>query len=437
LRQRGGLRGRLLAGRADWRVMAGLAMALVVVGWLLLRDVGPRASSWGGVVLARLGIAPETLLAADERASAPQASPRVAVPADDPCGPGAAPDMPETALVKASRRLRDDVVNALAASPDVSDQATAALLSITPFMDDLPTSACTDNPACLQKWTDKQMSRERVNTDAVVQRLAALADRSRSPYVYEMATLGCRELVKGSVAATEACNNLSLERWASLDPHNAVPWLALVERAQQRDDKAAVDNALYQAATATKSGGVASELMRRVLAQVPTNDTHRDLQADMAARAFGVAVLDMMGSGHMTAMGLCRDEHMADSNRRQTCHLLGARLLADSDTLLQSRLALALVKRTGLGSSEFTTKVDELDALDWAVRQRSGELEHPSDGQGCRATMAAVRYFGEMAQSSELGVARRTLDDHLRRSGQTVADVARQSRQSRDKAAAP
>ncbi len=148
----------------------------------------------------------------------------------------------------------------------------------------------------------------------------------RMPDSYKVRRLLMLSLADG------ACRQLSLQRWARMDPDNAVPWLSLAGKARGRHDSAAEADAFSHAATAHKSDSYSDSVF--AFAEPPLLP-HRSRKKGTDERA-PQGSRSSMGSRRMptaTCMGLHgqhrRSLDFPDDERRSIAGHAGAVWLTD------------------------------------------------------------------------------------------------------------
>ena len=242
----------------------------------------------------------------------------------------------------------------------------------------------------------------------VVQLAAGVGD----PAVYAMALSMCN----GSANADSACRQLSLQRWARLDPDNAVPWLLLAGEARVGHDSAAEADAFSHAATAHRIDSYSDSVFAFAEPELPQDVTPLE-RSYLATEVIGVETAIGL-SQYSLANRHCSSDAMQDSNVRQQCASLAGLLVAKGTNLLDLGLGKTIGARAGWPSERVKALVQEHDALMWAILQ-----QFPSDNDklwACAAVSRVNAYVAQRAQLGELGAAR----DALERSGDTAETTA-------------
>ncbi|HEY8708851.1 MAG TPA: hypothetical protein VIM34_12725 [Burkholderiaceae bacterium] len=112
--------------------------------------------------------------------------------------------------------------------------------------------------------------------------LARMAVSSTDPGVYALALHTCGGNREG------ACQMLSVDQWARLDPGNATPWLFMLSAAKTRNDLAAKNEALHRIATAQRSETGVFTIPGLVASAVPSDETSMLAALNMTFEAIGM-----------------------------------------------------------------------------------------------------------------------------------------------------
>lgn len=247
-----------------------------------------------------------------------------------------------------------------------------------------------------------------------VSRLAQLAHDSREPMVYALALAACQQRSEGP--APGACQLLSAEQWAALEPDNAVPWLHLagVPRTDPRE-------ALFRAAHAARVSAHWGVLHTQVMTAQPGGATPLDRLA-MSTDALAIATAQPLPP-YAVATKYCDAAAVRDVNRRQQCDALAELLAMRGETLVDLAVARSLGERLGWPAERLQALRDERDALP-LVQQTQAD---GADLFSCAAIDRQTAWYGEVARRGELGALR----EALRRSGRSLEAWAAQARRER------
>jgi hypothetical protein len=239
---------------------------------------------------------------------------------------------------------------------------------------------------------------------------AEQARLSAEPSVYRLALQACQQ--PGAGPRTASCEQLSAQRWAQLEPDNAVPWLLLGQEALSRGDRSGLEQALFQAALARRLIP-AQGLLSTALAE--------RLPADAEPLARGGLLLELMGrefAGALQGINLvplvCTAQTLRDANRRQVCGGLARLLLGQGRSLMELGLGLAVAERLGLPESELPATRAQLEA---ALRQQE-QINPPEEllsCQGLRRLEDWVRELGRVGEWRALQARQRAAEGALPR----------------------
>lgn len=223
---------------------------------------------------------------------------------------------------------------------------------------------------------------------------ALLAAPSADAVAYQMALSACMR--HAASAETPRCGQLSVQRWAQLDPADARPWIHLLDTARQRGDEAAVDTALAEVAARTKLSRGFGVLESQVASVI-------DTETDDAAR--GHALVKLWGiDASMISYGLfgltkaCDTTHPAHARRLPLCRAAASQLLAASSNLMEAQQAQRLADRVGVPASAQAHDAATLKAAGDAL----GEASLAVVGFDCAAMVKMTRFSRERAEKGEL-----------------------------------
>ncbi|MGN6526652.1 MAG: hypothetical protein ACTHL8_09705 [Burkholderiaceae bacterium] len=238
--------------------------------------------------------------------------------ADDPDGSG---HISPAQRADAARRLDA----ALAAAPDPRARAAGLLLRLDTLRDPMPDEASDDAAGAAA---------------ATLAELAGAAAASDDPAVVAAALAAC---LRAPGAPPAACGALDANRWASLEPANAAPWLRLAQAARDAGDDAALAAAVYQASVARRLDWHAEALALAALQAIPADASPlaRTLDAHAIARAReGWAAPAYGGLAAFCAPG-------TDANRDQVCAAAATLLLRPAASMAELRLGARLGRSLG------------------------------------------------------------------------------------------
>lgn len=245
--------------------------------------------------------------------------------------------------------------------------------------------------------------------DAAVQLAAGTVD----PAVYAIAMSMC-----GTYAGTgtDSCQQISLRRWAQLDPNNAVPWLLLAGYAHQRHNEADEADAFSRAAKANKVDSYSDSLYAFAESELPSDVTPLERSA-LAMEVIGVEAASWMPQ-YGIASQHCSTEAMRDSWIQQQCNSLADLLVTKGTNLLDLSTGKKIGARAGWSSERVNQLTQEQSALMQVTLQ-----ETPSDNDElwtCEGVSRFNAYTVQRARLGEVGADRALLE----RSGETVPELA-------------
>jgi hypothetical protein len=241
-----------------------------------------------------------------------------------------------------------------------------------------------------------------------------LAAGAGDPAAYAMALSMCD--TSAATDADSACRQLSLQRWAQMDPYNAVPWLLLAGKARARHDSAAEADAFRHAATAHSIDSYSASVFAFAEPELPQDATPLE-RYYLAAEVIGVeAAIGLLQ--YSVASRHCSNDAMQDSIVRQQCNSLAELLVTKGTNLMDLGLGKTIGARAKWPSERVNELALEQDALMQAIMQQT-----PSDNDKlwtCDAVSRVNSYVVQRVRLGELGAAR----DALKRSGETVEAMA-------------
>jgi hypothetical protein len=407
--------------RARWLGVLLIVVAIGAVGVQAWRvgEVEPAAGVASGGSLARPSLsemladagamrsdslAQAASLPPDGAASAPLAEGEAEV-----CGHGRVRlDSPEMArLEQAVAQLRRELSDALAASADEVDRAIGLLTRemARPTAVSIPASG----------------AEVRAGDEQAVDRLARMAVGSRSSPVYALALMACD---RGGRRG--ACQMLSVEQWARLDPGNAAPWMRMLSEASNRRDDAALDEALFQISRATSYDDFSSVPLKQVIVRLPA-DAPLFERFGVMADLFAMSVASPAQFAAYGALHKhCDAQAVVDANRRQACAAVAEALVPRSRSLMDFRAALIVGEQGGWPAERVQALRDEGDAAwQWVTESAA----RPGDFS-CGFLAREQARIAEMSRAGEWPV----LSRRIRSAPEGVAELARRYRESKAKA---
>ncbi len=167
--------------------------------------------------------------------------------------------------------------------------------------------------------------------------LARMAVSSSDAGVYALAFHACGE----GAAGPGACQMLSAEQWARLDPGNAAPWISILADVPSRKDRSAVDQALYRISVSRQSDSRFSAIPGAIVGTADSDD-----ESMLAAWTVSVEAIGTMSAwtlrGYRPLIAECRGASLADANRRQVCAAIAELLVERPDSMLERSIGTSI-----------------------------------------------------------------------------------------------
>ena len=280
----------------------------------------------------------------------------------------------------------------------------------TPYNEQL--ELCGDNKKCSEPVLNEVRTARQEAMLSGIDAMARQAVDSRNPAVYAMAIQACGTY-RFSAVSGGACQLITLDRWAQLDPDNAVPWTHLAEAAASRNDAAGVSEALYRASIARTSRLYGDSLLSIVEPALSSGLTELE-RLQMATEIVGMqAAWTFPPLGTFSRM--CSEEAVRDGNRHQTCDAYASMLLDKGNTLIESGIGVRLAER-------LRWPAERLDALRLErTAMREAAYSTTSDMASCMGWKRTIDGAFRRARLGEVGDARAI----IAASGKTVDEWAR------------
>jgi hypothetical protein len=276
---------------------------------------------------------------------------------------------------------------------------------------------CGGAKACIEQLERQRAQQRDAKGSTPRDQLARLAQESSDPMVYAYAMNLCDrvQLPSRSGGAPGACQLLSYEQWATVDPDNAQPWLVRAERVSGVEQAEAIERAAQSKAIKSYWGSLPPLVMAVQPATVPAVERILMSMDSMAADgAFPIAA--------SAVTRYCTLPLLGDANRRQTCNVLAELFVTRSDTLVTRGVGESLGERLGWPAERLAKLQEESDALRQALEERGA-----APSLSCHDLEANQAHFAEVSRLGEIGAARAA----LRRSGKSVAELAQVQRGAR------
>lgn len=247
--------------------------------------------------------------------------------------------------------------------------------------------------------------------------LAQLALTTNDASAYARAFHACE---KPDVATyARSCALVSAERWAQLDPHNAAPWLYVAQKAQQRKDDSALENAVYRIAAARTSDvrwGADYLLMQSRSVQEQPRYTQAALMIELIGMTAGFPMTHLS-----TLSTFCGREQMINGNRRQLCRDVATTLIEKDTTSMGVMAGIGIAERAGAPTELIARLRDELDA----VQATDLFLTLNESLLGCTWFEKTRSRLEDIARRGEVASARASINA----GGHSMSELAQQYRQ--------
>jgi hypothetical protein len=245
---------------------------------------------------------------------------------------------------------------------------------------------------------------------------------SKDPMIYALALKECTP--KAGAGSGGACEQISLEEWASMDRDNAAPWVALASKAHNAGDTTAEYAAYAQAAKATVFNSYALSLMSYAEPALPEDASPLE-RYTLLTRLIGAQSANPFGQ----ISGLsrhCSVETASDAAARSQCSELAELLVTNASSLIEAMIGTSIGARMGWPEERLAALRDRLDALKQIAVQRSAT--GPEDMWSCDVIARSNAFTDDWARLGEMSA----LEDLLARSEKTVPELAQEYRASVD-----
>jgi hypothetical protein len=286
---------------------------------------------------------------------------------------------------------------------------------------------CGADEACQQRRNAASMRIFEEGGQPSIDTLARSASATRDPMVYAVAVQACRR-AGASDGPSGACQLVSAEQWARLDPDNAIAWLEVAASARSRKDAEAEAEALQRVASARESRLYGDRLPDIALSMLPS---------DVSALERQQVTVTLMGifsawtfPDYQAVTRYCSVEAVRDANRSQSCDAIASALVSRGSTLIDVGVGIRVGERVGWSGEKLTDVSMQRDAMRAILLSN---LSPPDDEVfSCRWMDALRTHVGRLARAGgEIGAARLA----IRESGKTIADLAQEYRSTLDRMA--
>jgi hypothetical protein len=221
--------------------------------------------------------------------------------------------------------------------------------------------------------------------------LGTMAASTTDPRIYALAIRTC----SGSTDA--ACQALSMRRWAALDPGNAVPWLFLLNAAEQAADASGQQEAWFHVASSARFDERFYTQLQPILSAASDDPDDQRAAEVLSVMGIGMAAAQTINFGPL--LKGCRDTAVADANRAQLCAKIADLLYEHSDAPTARMFGASITKRMagdGRRSEQIAKEQQFWNANDVVAPQSCAELHsqlaflHSLATRGSHGTFAAM-----------------------------------------------
>jgi hypothetical protein len=231
--------------------------------------------------------------------------------------------------------------------------------------------------------------------------LARLAVGSNDAKVYALAIRVCGD----RHANDGACQLLSAEQWARLDPDNAVPWSFMLARAAARGDRAAQDNALFRMASARRNEIGFLAMPALILEATPDDDAGRFAAWMMTMEASNFEGFGALSDGQVS-LSVCGAAALQDLNRAQICSGVAELLAERSDTFLARGIGIGIGKRVGWAADRLDRMRGEYTAYLVEQMKREELKRERINAFGCSVVEQDLAMLRRQVLRGEVGALR-------------------------------
>ena len=378
-----------------WTGLTAIAVAVVLFVALFLARPADRPASEERVPLAEVRpprvTAPAPL--ADSQSHGPSSPPRAAQPSatDKLCGVSG-PDLMrnenESLQQHAARLAQNEIIRwrtGLQQSEDPKQRAMGLVLQ---------NAALKHIPLPLNE-RDTPSNNE----------LVLLAINSDDPAIYAAALGQCR--TSDFQMTVGPCQGLSLEQWAHIDPDNALPWLWIAARARRAQNEAVSNEAMSQAARASRIASYSGEMAAVALDALP-----RDVSPLEKAVVGAVLTSLYRVETPWELAELCSEEALQRAERKDQCSSI-AKLLAAEGSPLSDVVAAQELGRRLVWPNDQSAALDE-EQKSWSTYVQSWDdpwgQSHPGHGFECTNLLRYDAFIDQLAaHRSERAAMRATI----------------------------
>ncbi len=290
-----------------------------------------------------------------------------------------------------------------------------------------------DTPECKQAQARRVATLDRLAAKSLpdVQALVTLATHSDDPTTYALALHACQWRRDLQVDEGGGCKQLSVARWAQLDPANMTPWLTMAGQATSAEQWVDAIAHAARAAHSNNTVGVVAQWL-----QAAADDSDAAMQQTVAGAATGHLMNDLlMFANHNLTLENCSTQATQDANRRQLCDSVASAMAAQGDNVLDRVIAAKVGASVGWPAKRTENLRDENQALLWEMQRLQGDAIHilvarfPRTAAECRAPSALLNLGSRWGQAGQVAALR----EQLAASGKTLEQAVAEHRARRAK----
>jgi hypothetical protein len=245
--------------------------------------------------------------------------------------------------------------------------------------------------------------------------LVQLAVGSSDPSVYALAVYMCRRHTDESAGG--ACQQISWQGWARVDPDNAVPWIAVAGLARTNNDQAAETEAFNRAAQARRYDSYTDSPLSFADRALPDGVSALE-RSYMATQVIGIEATTAIAP-YSPLSRHCSPKAVQDAGVKQQCNDLAENLTAHGNTLVDFAIGVLIGKQAGWPAARIEAMQQERDAMIESTMQVVPRDD--PDPWSCAGVARLNDYVSLRNQLGEIGAAKALRE----RSGESIPALAR------------
>jgi hypothetical protein len=231
--------------------------------------------------------------------------------------------------------------------------------------------------------------------------------------IYAMAIRGCDPADDGG-EKDAACNQISLAKWANMDPDNAAPWLEMARAAHSRSDHAAELEAVNHAVHAHTIDFYNDSFLSFASSGMPSDTTELQQAAFFQGR---IGHVGGDGYAHSFVSGqYCTVAALRNASIHEQCEALAQLMMDHGRNTLDVSAAATIGTRLGWAPERISAMREEVLAM-FRTENYSGK-----DPWSCDNVRALTEFAGVQARSGELAAARAA----IKKSGKSIPELAQE-----------